>query len=403
MSLAPLGAVDRLEITGTYDGWNDWFALDDLKIHTDAETYTVTPSAGEGGSIDPSDPQTVNYGDTISFTIMPDIGYSINTVEGCGGSLDGNTYTTAPVTDDCMVTASFVINHYTVTPEAGEHGSISPDTPQIVNYGDTTSFTVTADTGYSIDTVEGCGGSLSGNIYTTGAITADCTVMASFVINKYAVTPSAGEGGSISPDTPQSVDYGNTTSFTLTPDSGYGIDTVEGCGGSLNGNVYTTGAITEDCTVTASFITAYTVTPSAGKHGSITPDTPQQVSEGHTASFTVIPDTGYVIKSVSGCRGSLDGNTYTTGPITGKCTVTASFRRLKNYSVRTETGKHGSITPHKRQRVQEGSTVSFTVTPDAGYAIKRVRGCRGSLDGNTYTTGLIHRDCTVKASFSRSR
>ncbi|CAK8721998.1 hypothetical protein GCAAIG_11630 [Candidatus Electronema halotolerans] len=161
----------------------------------------------------------------------------------------------------------------------------------------------------------------------TVTMSADKTVTAHFVTNIYTVTPSAGEHGSISPNTPQSVDYGNTTSFTLTPDSGYGIDTVEGCGGSLNGNVYTTGAITEDCTVTASFITAYTVTPSAGKHGAITPDTQQQVSEGHTASFTVTPDAGYAIKRVRGCGGSLDGNIYTTGLIHRDCTVKAAFRR----------------------------------------------------------------------------
>ncbi|MCI5145760.1 MAG: hypothetical protein D3923_09560, partial [Candidatus Electrothrix sp. AR3] len=174
-----------------------------------------------------------------------------------------------------------------------------------MNYGDTTSFTVTPDTGYSIDTVEGCGGTLSGNVYTTGAITADCEVNATFVINIYTVMPSAGANGSISPDSPQSVNYGDTTNFTLTPDIGYGIDKVEGCGGTLNGSTYTTGAIIADCSVTASFITAYTVTPSAKKHGSITPDTPQQVSEGKTTSFTVTPKIGYAVKSVSGCGGTL--------------------------------------------------------------------------------------------------
>jgi len=400
VSLAPLGEVDRLEITGTYDGWNDWFALDDLKIHTDAATYTVTPSAGEGGSIDPSDPQTVNYGDTVSFTIMPNIGYSINTVEGCGGSLDGNTYTTAPVTDDCMVTASFVINHYTVTPEAGEHGSISPDTPQIVNYGDTTSFTVTADTGYSIDTVEGCGGSLSGNIYTTGAITADCTVMASFVINKYAVTPSAGEGGSISPDTAQIVEYNDTTSFTVTPDEGYHILGVEGCGGTLIDGQYTTGAITDNCTVTASFaINEYTVTPSAGEHGSISPDTAQIVEHGDAISFTLTPEIGYGIDTVEGCGGNLSSNIYTTGAITEDCSVAATF--ITAYTVTPSAKKHGSITPDTPQQVSEGHTASFTVTPDNGYSIKSVSGCGGSLNGNIYTTGPISRKCKMMVSFGK--
>ncbi|CAK8725281.1 hypothetical protein KKHLCK_16320 [Candidatus Electrothrix laxa] len=218
-------------------------------------------------------------------------------------------------------------DEYIVIPSAGTGGSIDSDTEQLLAHGETVSFTVTPDTGYSIDSVEGCGGSLNDNVYTVAPASADCTVTANFAINSYTVTPSTGDNGSISPDSPQAVDYGNTTSFTLTPDIGYGVDTVEGCGGTLTGNTYTTGAITGDCEVTASFITAYTVKPSAKKHGSIAPDTSQQVSEGKSISFTVTPDTGYVIKSASGCDGILSGNIYITGPVSRKCRVSASFRK----------------------------------------------------------------------------
>jgi hypothetical protein len=69
----------------------------------------------------------------------------------------------------------------------------------------------------------------------------------------WIVTPSAGIGGTISPNTPQSVKHGSIASFTVTPNAGYGIDTVTGCGGSGSGSTYTTGAITADCAVTASF------------------------------------------------------------------------------------------------------------------------------------------------------
>ena len=86
-------------------------------------------------------------------------------------------------------------------------------------------------------------------------ITADCTVTASFVADPtYTVTPSAGPGGSLSPSTPQTVPEDETIAFTVSPDSGYVIDGVSGCGGSLAGNVYTTGPITADCTVSATFL-----------------------------------------------------------------------------------------------------------------------------------------------------
>lgn len=70
----------------------------------------------------------------------------------------------------------------------------------------------------------------------------------------YYVTPSAGEGGTISPSTPQYVITGSTVQFTYAADYGYDFQSWGGtCGGS--GSVtYTTNAITANCTVTANFI-----------------------------------------------------------------------------------------------------------------------------------------------------
>lgn len=42
-------------------------------------------------------------------------------------------------------------------------------------------------------------------------------------------------------------------------------------------------------------------------------------------TFTLSPDVHYHVASVSGCGGTLSGNTYTSAPITGPCTVSASF------------------------------------------------------------------------------
>jgi hypothetical protein len=62
--------------------------------------------------------------------------------------------------------------------------------------------------------------------------------------------------GSISCSSP--VDSGSTSTCTITPDSGYGIGYVSStCGGSLSGNVFTTGAVTSNCTVSTTFITAF--------------------------------------------------------------------------------------------------------------------------------------------------
>ena len=103
--------------------------------------------------------------------------------------------------------------------------------------------------------------------------------------------------------------------------------------GLSNGTAYTFGVTATNSVGTGTAGTSnsvtpvggYTVTPSAGANGSISPNTPQTVNQGATASFTVTPTTGYAISSVTGCGGNLTGNTYVTAAITGNCTVTASF------------------------------------------------------------------------------
>ncbi len=212
---------------------------------------------------------------------------------------------------------------YTVSASSGSGGSISPGS-RSVQSGQTTTFTVTPDTAYSIASVTGCNGSLSGNTYTTGAVTSACSVQASFSLNSYSVTASAGEGGSISPGS-ATVSHGATTSFTVTPQSGYSIANVTGCNGSLSGNTYTTGAITSTCSVSASFSqNSYTISAIGTAGGQITPGS-LSVLHGQTAQFSVVPDDHYRIVEVSGCGGSLDNETFTTAAITATCTINASF------------------------------------------------------------------------------
>ncbi len=73
-------------------------------------THVVTPQAGAGGSLTPGTPQTVPHGATVGFTATPAAGHLIGTVTGCGGTLAGSQYTTAPVTADCTVSASFTLD-----------------------------------------------------------------------------------------------------------------------------------------------------------------------------------------------------------------------------------------------------------------------------------------------------
>ncbi len=72
----------------------------------------------------------------------------------------------------------------------------------------------------------------------------------------HTVTAVASAGGSISPASAAVAD-GATANLVVTANAGY-LANVSGCGGSIYASVYTTGAITKDCTVTASFSSAAT-------------------------------------------------------------------------------------------------------------------------------------------------
>jgi hypothetical protein len=73
------------------------------------KTYSITASAGAGGTISPSGTVTVNCGDSRSFTITASTGYSIDkvTVDGTGINLSGTTYTFSAVNANHTISATF--------------------------------------------------------------------------------------------------------------------------------------------------------------------------------------------------------------------------------------------------------------------------------------------------------
>ncbi len=72
-------------------------------------TYTITASAGAGGSISPSGAVPINYGADQSFSITPNAGYRISDVLVDGSSVGAVTsYTFHGVTAEHTISASFV-------------------------------------------------------------------------------------------------------------------------------------------------------------------------------------------------------------------------------------------------------------------------------------------------------
>ena len=90
--------------------------------------------------------------------------------------------------------------------------------------------------------------------YTFTNVTAGHTISATFAIDTFTITPSAGQHGSISPATPQPADYGADRVFTITPAPGYYIADVLVDGvsvGPVTSHAFVD--ITADHTIAASF------------------------------------------------------------------------------------------------------------------------------------------------------
>jgi len=72
------------------------------------DTFTITATAGAGGTIAPSGTVTVEYGKDQTFTITPNTGYHILDVKVDGSSVGAvSTYTFTNVTANHTIEATF--------------------------------------------------------------------------------------------------------------------------------------------------------------------------------------------------------------------------------------------------------------------------------------------------------
>jgi len=191
-------------------------------------TLTVTDNLGATGSVTKPVTVAANVAPTANFTFATDnlaasftdsstdsdgtiASWAWNFGDGATSAqrnpghayATGGSYTvTLTVTDNggatnaVSKTVTVTPPAFTVTPSSSGNGTISPGTPQSVASGATATFALAANTGYHVLSVTGScpAGTLSGGSYTTGAITANCSVVANFAANPphhLAVAPVA--------------------------------------------------------------------------------------------------------------------------------------------------------------------------------------------------------------------
>jgi len=239
--------------------------------------YTITATAGTGGTITPSGEVKVEQGKNQTFTITPNSGYHIADVLVDAKSVGAvTTYTFTNVTSNHTIHANFAQDTpqptYTITATAGTGGTITPSGEVKVEQGKNQTFTITPNSGYHIADVLVDAKSVGAvTTYTFTNVTSNHTIHANFAQDtpqpSYTITATAGTGGTITPSGEVKVEQGKNQTFTITPNSGYHIADVLVDAKSVGVvTTYTFTNVTSNHTIHASFSGSSSKFPSNWEH-----------------------------------------------------------------------------------------------------------------------------------------
>jgi len=369
------------------------------------QVYTITVAAGAGGTISPSGTVPVPSGASQTFTITPNTGYRITNVFVDGVAQGAiSTYTFTNVTANHNISATFVLDTFTINAAAGAGGTITPSGTVTVPSGASQTFTITPNTGYRITNVFVDGvaqGAITTHTFTN--VTANHNISARFAAITFTINAAAGTGGTITPSGAVTVNYGANQTFTITPNAGYRITNVFVDGVSQGAiSTYTFTNVTANHNISVNFaLDTFTINASAGTGGTITPSGTVTVNSGANQTFTITPDIGYHITNVFVDGVSVGAaSSYTFNNVTTNHNISARFA-INTYTINAVAGTGGTITCTPSNPVNYGTNVTCSIAPDNGYHITGV-----FVDGvsqgviSTYTFNNVTANHNMSARFA---
>ena len=212
-------------------------------------TITFRTDKTPGASLAGETVQIVTQGNDCSpVTAKAPDGYVFTGWSG-GISSINNPLTLTNISSSLLITANFAIKTYTLMYTSGENGTVTGESPQIIDHGaDATPVTAVPDNGYHF--VQWSDGS-NQNPRTDTQVTDNIDVTAIFAVNTYTLTYTAGKNGTVTGESPQIIGHGaDATPVTAVPDNGYHF--VQWSDGSYQ-NPRTDTQVTGNIDVTAIF------------------------------------------------------------------------------------------------------------------------------------------------------
>ncbi|MFZ2655666.1 MAG: SBBP repeat-containing protein [Victivallales bacterium] len=310
-----------------------------------AGTGAVTPDVGT---------TAVLIGEPIHISADGAPGYEFTSWAKTGSATITNasaSATTVTLTGNATVTASFAKKDVILTMAKVGEGSTTPAVGDIAKKGATAiAITATPATGHhfvewevisgSVDIVDRFDATTSVTMYESS------TIQATFEIDTYIVTYTAGANGTVVGTTPQSVLYqGDCTLVTATPNAGYYfVNWKKGSTIFSTDAALTVTNVTATMELVANFaINTYAVTFTAGANGSITGTKNQTVNHGaDCTAVTPVPAANYHFTGWTGDHVGTE-NPLTLTNITAVTNATANFAR--NTATLTMAGPNGTTTP----------------------------------------------------------
>ena len=330
-------------------------------------TYTITASAGAGGSIAPSGVTALGWGASWQYTITPGEGYVIGDVLVDNASVGRvANYTFTNITASHTISASFLPT-YRIEALPSTGGAITPAGVVYVPQGDDQTYAITPDVGYHIERVQvdGLPVAISPS-YTFTNVTGPHTISAKFEKTNYTITAPDLVGGRI--NVPPTAQYGDIVRLRIEiTDLDYRLKegSIKVNGAAITGDRFTMPA--ENVTVTAEFERfAFLVTVVKPAHGTILAPH-QSVPAGSQVALDVRPDPGYRLKvgslKVNGV--AIAGTTFTMPA--REVTVTAEFEQYL-FWITILPMNHGTLVAPTGP-LEPGTQVILTVMPNEGYQL----------------------------------
>ena len=402
--------LDTLFVNGVKVDSNSSYTFDSVKsnqtisVKFKVQTFTITSTAGNGGSISPLGASTFNYGTKPSYIITPNTGFVLDTVFVNGIKVDSNSsYTFDSVKSNQTISVKFKVQTFMVTSSAGNGGSISPQGINTLNYGTKPIYTITPNTGFVVDTVFVNGIKVDSNSsYTFDSVKSNQTISVKFKVQTFMVTSSAGNGGNITPQGINTLNYGSRPIYTITPNTGFVLDTLFVNGVKIDSNSsYTFDSVKSNQTISVKFkVQTFTITSTAGNGGSISPQGISTLNYGTKPIYTITPNTGFVVDTVFVNGIKVDSNSsFTFDSVKSNQTISVKFK-VQTFTITSSAGNGGSIAPQGISIVYYGTKPSYIITPNTGFVIDSLFVNGLKVDSITsYTFDSVKSNQTISVKF----